>query len=142
MNYSKSKVYKIYSNLGNKIYVGSTTKDYLSQRMTKHREDYNLFKNGKKDRTTNVYLIFDEYGIDNCKIELLEEKECQNKDEKNRLEGKYIRELECVNKIIPDRTKKEYKSQIITCDCGSSFLIDNRTNHNRSKKHLTFINNK
>ena len=31
--YNNGKIYKIESNLGNKIYIGSTTKDYLSQRM-------------------------------------------------------------------------------------------------------------
>ncbi len=40
VNYTNSKVYKIWSTLGNNIYVGSTTKQYLSQRMDKHRECY------------------------------------------------------------------------------------------------------
>ena len=31
VNYANSKVYKIWSTQGDKIYVGSTTKQYLSQ---------------------------------------------------------------------------------------------------------------
>ena len=37
VNYDNGKIYKIKSNQTNKIYVGSTTKTYLSQRMDQHR---------------------------------------------------------------------------------------------------------
>ena len=107
LNYEQSKVYKIWSPNGDKIYVGSTTKQYLSQRMTAHRKDYNLWKIGKCCLTTS-YLLFDEYGLDNCFIELLEAKTFTSKDELSQLEGKYIRELKCVNKHIIGRDKKEY----------------------------------
>ena len=105
INYNNSKVYKIWSPQGDKIYVGSTTKQYLSQRMTAHRKDYNYWKSGKGQFITS-YLVFDEYGLDNCFIELLEAKSCSSKDELKQLEGGYIRNLVCVNKNIPDRTKK------------------------------------
>jgi hypothetical protein len=107
LNYDQSKVYKIWSPQGDKIYIGSTTKQYLSQRMTAHRKDYNYWKTGKGDFVTS-YSIFDEYGIDNCFIELLEAKSCDSKDELKQLEGGYIRNLLCVNKRIESRTKKEY----------------------------------
>ena len=107
LNYENSKVYKIWSPNGDKIYIGSTTKQYLSQRMTAHRKDYNLWKNGKCCLTTS-FLLFDEYGLENCFIELLEAKLCHSKDELLQLEGKYIRELKCVNKHIAGRHKKEY----------------------------------
>ena len=38
--YEKAKVYKIWSTHGDKIYVGSTCHEYLSQRMVKHRSAY------------------------------------------------------------------------------------------------------
>jgi len=107
LNYDQSKVYKIWSPQGDKIYIGSTTKQYLSQRMTTHRKDYNYWKTGK-GKFTSSYLIFDEYGLDNCFIELLETKLCSSKDELRQLEGKYIREQLCVNKHIAGRTEKEY----------------------------------
>ena len=46
--YEKGKIYKIESLRGNKIYVGSTVNDYLSNRMAKHRNYYKDFKSGKK----------------------------------------------------------------------------------------------
>ena len=108
VNYANSKVYKIWSTQGDKIYVGSTTKQYLSQRMEKHRADYKQFKNGKCNFITS-FKIFDEYGIENCFIELLETKDCKSKDELLQLEGKHIRELNCVNRCIAGRTIKEWR---------------------------------
>ena len=109
VNYANSKVYKIWSTQGDKIYVGSTTKQYLSQRMEKHRADYKHWKNGHYGQTTS-FQLFNEYGLDNCFIELIEAKECNSKDELHQLEGKYIRELNCVNKNIAGRTHKEYRT--------------------------------
>jgi hypothetical protein len=105
--YEKAKVYKIWSTQGDKIYIGSTCKEYLSQRMVSHRKDYNGWKN-TENRFMSSFLLFDEYGLENCFIELLEAKECKSKDELRKIEGKYIRELECVNKRIAGQTKKEY----------------------------------
>jgi hypothetical protein len=108
VNYANSKVYKIWSTQGNKIYIGSTTKQYLSQRMDAHRSQYKRWKDGKITMAVSSYILFDEYGVENCFIELLETKECNSKDEVLQLEGKYIRDLECVNKRVAGRTKKEY----------------------------------
>ena len=112
INYEKTKIYKIYSHLGDKIYVGSTTKDFLSQRMATHRRCYKCWKSGKKGfNFVRAYVLFDEYGIDNCIIELLEAKPCINIHEAGKLEGIYIREMVCTNKQIAGRTPKEYREE-------------------------------
>ena len=108
MDYSKTKIYKIWSPLGDKIYIGATTKKYLSERLVKHRQDYRKWKEEKRGYTTS-FILFDEYGVENCNIELIEAKECSDKDEQKKIEGFYIRSLVCVNKVIPDRTNKEYQ---------------------------------
>jgi hypothetical protein len=111
-NYEKNKVYKIYSHLGDKIYVGSTTKDLLSQRMATHRSDYRCWKPGKKGcGFVRAYILFEEYGIDNCIIELIEAKHCINIHDAGKLGGKYIREMVCTNKNIARRTNKEYREE-------------------------------
>ena len=107
MNYQNGKVYKIESHLGDKVYIGSTTKKYLSQRMTAHRKNYNQWKNHKRDLTTS-FLMFDEYGIENCNIVLLESYPCNSKDELTSREAHYIRTLQCINKCIPGRTHRQY----------------------------------
>jgi len=110
MNYQKGKIYKIESHLGPKIYIGSTTKDYLSQRMTAHRNSYSDWKKGKYNNTRS-FQLFEEYGIENCSIILLELCPCNTKDELTKRESHYIRTLECVNKVIPDRTSKEWRNE-------------------------------
>jgi len=108
-DYSKTKIYKIESHLGDKIYVGSTARDYLSQRLQGHKNAYKRWKDKKDDRLMTSFILFDEYGLDNCKIVLIESYPCNNKDEKNAREGHFIKELNCVNKFIAGRLPKEYK---------------------------------
>ena len=104
VNYGKPKTHKIWSTQGPNIHIGSTTKEYLSQRMDSHRSNFK-----SSTRKTTSTLVFEEYGVGNCFIELIESKECKNKHEATQLEGHYIRTLDCVNKVVPDRTTKEYR---------------------------------
>lgn len=106
-SYQNGKIYKIWSVCGDKVYIGSTTKKYLSQRMDSHRSQYKRWKSGKTNKTTS-FELFDEYGIENCKMELIELSPCNTNDELTARESHYIRTLDCVNKYIPQRTKKEY----------------------------------
>ena len=76
--------------------------------MDSHRTGYKSWRKTSQ-KFVSSYSIFEECGLDNCFIELLESKECNSRDELLQLEGKYIRELDCVNKIIVGRTVKEYR---------------------------------
>jgi len=135
INYKSSKVYKIWSHQGDKIYVGSTTKELLCQRMIAHRNSYNSWKTTNKNMVT-VYSIFDEYGLDNCFIELLEARECKSKDELAQLEGRYIRELVCVNRKIEGRSYKQYyeenKDQLL--ENNKKYRQDNKEQISKQKK--------
>jgi hypothetical protein len=104
------KVYKIEPLNGEEgdIYVGSTAKQYLSQRMTKHRTSYKYWKEGKASYIT-AYNLFDKYGLENCSIILLETYPCNSKDELRAREGFHMRNLECVNKRIEGRTLAEWR---------------------------------
>ena len=106
-DYSKTKIYKIESHVGDKVYVGSTCKQYLSQRFQQHKTTYKQWKDGIGNKITS-YDLFDEYGIENCNIILIEEVPCTSKDAKNAREAHFIKELNCVNKYIPGRKQKEY----------------------------------
>ena len=105
-DYQKTKIYKIESHLGDKIYVGSTAKEYLSQRFQQHKNAYKKWKNGKVGKYTS-FELFDEYGLENCNIVLIEAYPCNSKDEKNTKEGHYIKTLNCVNKVVVGRTREE-----------------------------------
>ena len=61
---------------------------------------------------------------ENYYIELIESCNCKSRDELHKIEGKYIREMECVNKNIPgknDEEKIETKR-----NCKRNWLIKNR----------------
>ena len=105
--YSKGKIYKITDNGYNECYIGSTVQA-LYDRMSGHRRDYRNYKETGKLCFT-ACLLFDKYGIENCKIELVERFECENKEDLLAREGHHIRNTECINKYIPCRTQKEYK---------------------------------
>lgn len=104
--YRNGKIYKIPDIGYTKCYVGSTYQE-LSQRMAQHRIDYKRYLNGKRIGISSVQL-FDEFGLEHCKIELLEEYPCENKQQLNKREGEYIKKIKCVNKLIAGRNDREY----------------------------------
>jgi len=112
VNYQQSKIYKIVSNTSDDIcYVGSTTKKYLCQRMDNHRNGYKCWKKGAKISTTTSFELFEKYGVENCRIELIEIFPCNSKDELFKKEGEHIRLLNCVNKNVAGRTRLEYQKE-------------------------------
>ena len=161
VKYQFGKIYKIISNHGDKVYIGSTCLPRLCTRLAKHKSNYNCWKNGTSGKTTS-YDLFDEYGTENCQIILLETHPCSSKDELKLRERFFIESLNCVNKNIPGRTMKEYyqenKDKIkeyrdenknvinekanakCTCDiCGIVYTQSNKSKHFKSKKHINAI---
>ena len=125
--YNEGKIYKIVDVAYTKCYVGST-RETLSQRMARHREKYNSYIKGKGKFTTS-FNLFDEFGVDNCKIELIENYPCQNKDELRRKEGHFIKNTDCVNKLIAGRTDKEYRQ-----DNREKILEQKREDYEQNKQ--------
>lgn len=109
-NFNNGKIYKIEPMNGDAgdTYIGSTTKEYLSQRMVAHRSSYKRWLEGDANLVT-VYNLFDKYGIHNCQIVLLESVYANTSDELHAREAFYIKSMECVNKYIPGRTIQEYR---------------------------------
>jgi ribosome-interacting GTPase 1 len=133
VNYNNGKIYKIESiNVEDSdIYIGSTTKKLLSMRMSHHRSTYKKYKiSGFKSITS--YKIFNKYGLDNCIITLLENVNAKSKDELFTREAYYIRTLKCVNKVIPNRTQKQYR------DDNKENLQDYRKNYRIDNKDKIF----
>jgi hypothetical protein len=153
--YQNGKIYKIVDNGYNKCYIGSTI-EALSSRMAKHRSGYrNYLSGGNSHYRCNVWDMFDEYDLENCKIELIEEFPCENKMQLLKREGFHIQNTNCVNKRVEGRTKQEYmfeynaqyrennkqklkehNSEKIVCEiCQSCYRRDNRSHHEKSLKH-------
>ncbi len=129
-NYGNGKVHKIEpitDHEEGEVYVGSTTKKYLSQRMDKHRSGYKAWQNGSISKVM-VYDLFAKYGIDNCQMILIENFPCESNDELRARETHFVKTIACINKHIPKRSKAEYRKDNI--------------NYITSQKHQYYMNNK
>lgn len=101
-DYSQGRIYAIRAPGTNDVYIGSTVMP-LCKRMRNHRTDYKRWFEGKHPYTTSFAIL----DLQGAYIELIEEFPCQTKEQLNKREGEIIRETECVNKVIPGRTREE-----------------------------------
>jgi hypothetical protein len=166
--YVEGKIYKITSQMTNKIYIGSTCQS-LYMRFNGHKTEIKT-----KNISSSEIL---QYG--DAKIELIEAFPCNSRKELEKREGYYIKE-NCnivVNKSVAGRTYAEYyvdkfseisvkrsefyknnKDKIletvtkyrienrdkinekIKCECGGKFTRNHRAGHYKTSKHLKFLN--
>jgi len=101
------RVYKIVSSKGNQIYIGSTIKT-LRRRFQLHKKD-----------TSSSNILFDKYGVDNCRIELIKEYEvCDELHLQvyeqlwiNKYKDKVVNKLSsfCIKKLYMKQYKKKYR---------------------------------
>jgi hypothetical protein len=109
VNYGQGKIYKIHPRDNTDVcYIGATTKKYLCQRMGMHRVHQRSGHNHCRTKQ-----LFEQYGMDNCVITLLEDFPCETKDQLTARERFYIEDLrrqgvQVVNAFIPSRTHKEW----------------------------------
>jgi hypothetical protein len=109
INYQHGKIYKVLCLSGEEsdTYYGSTAEPTLARRMVNHRSQYKAWKNGTGTKIT-AFDIFDKYGLENCKILLVENYPCNSKDELSAREGEVTKQFLHVNKKIEGRTRKDY----------------------------------
>jgi hypothetical protein len=183
--YNRSRIYKLVSKdlSHDKVYIGSTYQD-LRVRLAEHKANYKKWLNDNKKYMTSVEL----FKLGEVDIIELEKFPCSDKSELHSRERFYIESMDCVNKVIPNRTKKEYyhdnkdkikeyyhdnkdkiknkvkeyyhdnkdkikeyyhdnkdkineqKKEKITCQCGSTFVKYQKLRHEKTMKHINFIN--
>jgi hypothetical protein len=156
VNYGNGKIYKIEPICDHdegEVYIGSTTKDYLSQRMDTHRADYKSWLKGARGRVMS-FKLFDKYGVANCTINLIETACVETKDQLKAREAHYIQTIKCVNKNIPGRTNKQYskiyyrnnteririkQNTKFICECGGSHTYVNKIPHSNTLKHQNYM---
>ena len=98
-NYQNGMIYKLVNDENDDIYVGSTTQQ-LSKRLGDHKSSYKYHK--------KISSAFNIVKYQSCKIILIEKYPCNCKYELESRERYYIETLNCVNKNIPTRNKKDY----------------------------------
>jgi hypothetical protein len=109
VNYASGKIYKIVCNKTGLIYVGSTCEPTLARRLAKHVGNYKEFVNGTNHFITSFKIIEN----NDYDIVLIEDCPCETKDHLHKRERFYIESIECVNKMIPTRTREEYRQTYV-----------------------------
>ena len=114
-------IYSLTCNNPNLIYYGSTI-NQLNERLSKHKYDF------KNNNCVSSKILF-EWG--NVKINMIEEIEFEDKKELLDRESYYIKNLKCVNKEIPNRSKKEYY-----CDNRKKILTHCKEYYGKNKEKI------
>lgn len=148
------KIYKLECNTTGKVYFGST-KLSLKTILQEHKKNRH-----KKNRTSSQVVENNDFSI-----QLLEEVEYSDKKVLAKRKRYYIENNDCVNKVIPGRTEKEYKNdnrdkiskqqkeyriqhrddiiqkqlQKTQCECGSIISKSNTSRHLKTKKHQYYL---
>ena len=131
VNYQNGKIYKIVCNKTNLVYYGSTTKQYLSERLTYHRSNYKRYLN-KQYHFISSFKVLENNDYNIILVEIFK---CNSKDELLQKERFYIENNSCVNKNIPSRTQKEYN------EINKELIKEkNRKNRNGEFKENYLIN--
>lgn len=150
-NYQNGKVYRLDCNITGDVYIGSTVEPIIARRLSGHVMGFRSWKKTGKHFMTSFPII--ERG--NYTISLIEAYPCNSQDELSAREGHFIRTTKCVNKVIPDRTHKEYVKkwyednkvkilkktkengeQKIKCECGCEIRKDSLSRHRKTQKHI------
>ena len=154
-NYNNGKIYKIVDNLSDMVYIGSTCK-LIQQRFNSHKRTYRKFKNDGNAEYVTSFKILEN---NDCKVVLIKNYPCNNKQELELEESKIIKEyiknkLNIVNKNIPiisdDELKSPYyktnkdkinekASQKHNCCCGGRYTTNHKARHEKSDNHQEFI---
>lgn len=74
--FDEGKIYKITDS---EDYIGSTCVS-LNKRMERHRGHYRAYLQGTSRYMTSLFL-FDTYVLENCRIELIKEFACNNRED-------------------------------------------------------------
>lgn len=183
IDYSKTKIY--YIQVGEKIYVGHTTEEYLSQyENKKHKNNYVMFLNGTYKTKRKIYQAMKDLNWTKDEIHctwLEDATDCKHLDHAKTYELKWMNiflseGIELLNTVIPFRNHKQYnddtkqyrkeyieknrekylkyfkdryeanKEEInakyavkYKCGCGSTSTINHKARHERSQKHLKWL---
>ena len=132
--YQNAKIYKIVDKGFKKCYIGSTI-ETLSHRMAKHRFDYKKWQTGEKNFCSS-FEMFEEFGVEDVMIVLIEKCPCGDREELQSIEGHYIKNSECINTRIAGRNDKEYYQD------NREFLLKRMKDYNEAnKEHITECHN-
>jgi hypothetical protein len=134
----KIKIYKIVNDTDNNIYIGSTRNE-LRKRLSNHKTGYKKYINCGSGYVSS-YILFENYGVENCKIILLEEFDVLNKEQQLKHERYYFDMLKnnIVNIKKPYATKVE---ELQTAKINNKIYRDTNFEYLKAQKQNRKINN-
>ena len=112
VNYQQGKIYKIECNVTDKVYIGSTCKNTLAERLAQHVRNYKCYLNGKSNYVSSFEILQNR----NYDIVLIEIYPCNSKDELHARERYHTNNIECINQyknqgMYNELGKLEYQKQ-------------------------------
>ena len=127
------RIYKITNNVNDLVYIGATIQS-LHNRFLGHKRDYKRYGLGKKTYVSS-FDLFDSYGVNDCKIELIKEYQIFDKTQLRTYEHLWLYQYKnkIINKVpafsIPRLTQRfnYYKNQ-------EESRARNRTYRNNNKE--------
>ena len=152
----KIDIYKIYND--DVSYIGSSKN--FKKRMIKHKS--NCYNENQRSYNLFIYQYIRQYGgWDEFTKEIIHTCEVVDKTEQRIVEQEFIKNNECkLNDRKSYRTEeerkqddkraqrkyyethKEQRNQKTTCECGSTFRKGAKTRHERTIKHIQFMESK
>lgn len=150
-NYTDGKIYRLVATGTDMVYIGSTCGN-LSQRLWHHNY---AFGNPDSQKQTMACKLYEDGRT--VAIELIEAFPCETKDQLLARERHWLEATPtAINRNTPgglgwkeararrqeehDAYMAEYRQLEYTCECGAEISKAEKARHERSKKHLDFLN--
>ena len=136
-DYNQGKIYKIISDLTDEIYIGSTKRFYLSDRLAKHKWEYNSWLRNRKKYVS----VFEIIKLENFKIVLIENYPCNSRDELNKRKQYHI------DKYNSNLANKHNRYNLLEnnktiCECGCFVRKSGIAKHKKTNKHIKLMTEK
>lgn len=132
-NYQNGKIYKIVNTENDIVYIGSTTQEYLFNRMTGHRQRARSLQ-----RTCPLYTAMMQIGVEKFFIELIKLRPCDSRDELEAAEGRQMlryqkRGIELYNATVDGEVSKETKEKMSKAQIGKKHSEASKTKMSKQR---------
>ena len=145
VNYQLGKIYKIVDNTNGNIYIGSTCEQRLCTRFQHHKSHYKSYLEGKAKYIASFEILKN----NDYDIILIENVQCESKDELLARERHHIDTNVCINKNRPVITEQErYMNKRLYKEINKESIKQYRDEHKpyfknyyqQNKERLTAMN--
>ena len=162
VDYSKGKIYKITNDYNDHVYIGSSC-DTLTKVFSKHKsESTSQYKMNRP-----LYKLINDIGFERFRIELICDYSCEDKYQLYQKASEYTRLYDKTLNLRGEDQKQERKNQkekeknemqlkinedlekrmiklkekhsIILCTCGCEILKTGLNAHQKTKKHIEYL---